>query len=149
MKKEDFVRRVENVLNTLECGFKFEQISNPLFGEEVAYVCRCGSPVTCFGMTFEVGLLVSLYNHEQYGWSIEYDIPFDYDDMNLTKWEMVDKIKEYTGSELGKIEKIIDGIFELVYAKYDVMHEVLGTEIERRMPDVEFADRHYCYNECA
>lgn len=148
MKKEDFVRRVESVLNTLECGFKFERVPNPPCGEEVAYVCRCGSPVTCFGMTFEVGLLVGLFNHEKYGWSIEYDIPFDYDDMNLNKRALADRIKRHMGTGQDNIEKIIDGIYELVYAKYEVMHEVLGNEIERRMPDVEFVDRHY-YAACA
>ena len=143
MKRDDFVKRVEGVLDTLDCGFKFEKLPTPVYGGDVCYVCKCNSAVSFCGMNFDSALMVELYNHTRYGWSLEYDISYEIDDLNHPKWEICRRIKEMLDLPDKVIEHIVDCIYEIVYAKFNDMHKELGREIERRLPDVEFADRHF------
>ena len=78
---ESVEQRVEDILSTLKCGYKFERMPM-LPGEEgdVCFMCAYPCPVNHYGMKFNFAMTVSVYTFEDGSKSIEYGCFQDLDD---------------------------------------------------------------------
>lgn len=143
---ESVEQRVEDILSTLKCGYKFERMPM-LPGEEgdVCFMCAYPCPVNHYGMKFNFAMTVSVYTFEDGSKSIEYGCFQDLDDWVTRKDVCIKNIMEKSGMDERDANKAWNAIADLIDLNVEAMHDIFGPEFEKRLPDVDIVDRCY-YN---
>lgn len=130
------IQKVEAVLNSLECGFKFTKET------EGSYCCLSGNPIIYAGMTFDWGLGVNIQTTPD-GVQVEYQCAFESEDCNLHKEALIHKIMQHAKVCRTEADNIIKVIWFVLEKQYNSMFYRFGPEFERRLPDIHIVDRIY------
>lgn len=146
---ESVEQRVEDVLDTLKCGYQFERMPKAVWSddeESVGFMCKCPCIVQTYGLKFGKALIVDIYNRKDGTKVVEYGCSKELYHYSLSVEDIVKAIMEKSGlneSEAGKVFNSIESILE---TSYDAMFEIFGREFEERLPDVDIIDRAFTSN---
>ena len=141
---ESVEQRVEDILKSLECGYRFKRM--PMSGEEnedVGFMCEYPYPISCFGMKFNFAMVVSVRTFKDGSKGIEYGCFEDLYDWDTRKDVCIRKIMEKSGMDERDADKAWNAIADLIDLNVEAMHDIFGPEFEQRLPDVEIVDRNY------
>lgn len=128
------IQKVEAVLNSLECGFKFTK------EKEGTWYCLSGNPVIYAGMTLDWGLGVEVCRTSN-GIEVEYQCAFESKDCDQLKGVMLCQIMQRGHLSKMEAEASLDAVMTILQVQYDSMLYRFGPEFERRLPDIHIADR--------
>lgn len=140
---ESLEQRVEDILNTLKCGYRFRRMPMSIENENVEFMCECPYPVSRYGMKFNFAMTVGVYTFKDGSKGIEYGSYHDLYDWDMRKGDCIKTIMEKSGMGEEEAEKAWDDIAEIMDSNMEAMIDVFGPEFERRLPDVEIVDRNY------
>lgn len=141
---ESVEQRVEDILKSLECGYRFKRM--PMSGEEneeVGFMCEYPYPISCFGMKFNFAMVVSVRTHKDGTKGIEYGCFEDLYDWDTRKDVCIKNIMEKSGMNERDADKAWNAIADLIDLNVEAMHDIFGPEFEQRLPDVYIVDRGY------
>lgn len=141
---ESVEQRVENILNTLKCGYKFQRMPMPgEEGKDVYFMCEYPYPISCFGMKFNFAMVVSVCTFKDGSKGIEYGCFQDLYDWDTRKDACIRNIMEKSGMNEKEADKAWNAIADLIDLNVEAMHDIFGPEFEQRIPDVYIVDRGY------
>ena len=141
---ESVEQRVENTLNTLKCGYKFERMSMPSEeSSDVYFMCEYPYPISCFGMKFNFAMVVSVCTFKDGSKGIEYGCFEDLYDWDIRKDVCIKNIMEKSGMDERDADKAWNAIADLIDLNVEAMHDIFGPEFEQRVPDIYIVDRNY------
>lgn len=141
---ESVEQRVEDILKSLECGYRFKRM--PMSGEEnedVGFMCEYPYPISCFGMKFNFAMVVSVRTFKDGSKGIEYGCFQDLYDWDTRKDVCIKNIMEKSGMDERDADKAWNAIADLIDLNVEAMHDIFGPEFEQRIPDVYIVDRGY------
>lgn len=147
---KEVVQKVERVLSSLKCGYKFEKKERfmKVFGKdilEVAFVAPSSSPVEFCGLSFNIGLCVSVTPSQDGGASVEYQCA-EYFGAAYNPRDVIEDVLGCRSREIMSYEsagRAYDGILDTLYEVYEGMLSRFSEEFEEALPDVYIVDR--CY----
>lgn len=143
---ESVEQRVENILNTLKCGYKFQRMSMSLEEEgDICFMCEYPYPISCFDMKFNFAMVVSVRTFKDGSKGIEYGCFQDLYDWDTRKDICIKTIMEKSGMYEKEADNAWNNIADHIDRNIEIMNEVFGAEFEKRLPDVEIVDRNYYY----
>lgn len=139
---EEIIKKVEEVLNSLECGFKF---TKHYYDDGVPYyVCTTGTPIVYAGMTFDDRLCVQL-NKSRDGWLIEYQCSWNPEETSGPRTKVIEKISQNMKISWADATRVYDKIIDILEINYDAVFYQFGPEFEKRLLDVKILDRLFWY----
>ena len=143
---ESVEQRVEDILKSLECGYRFKRM--PMSGEEyedVGFMCEYPYPISCFDMKFNFAMVVCVRTFKDGSKGIEYGCFEDLYDWDTRKDVCIRNIMGKSGMDEMDADKAWNAIADLIDLNVEAMHDIFGPEFEKRLPDVDIVDRCY-YN---
>lgn len=150
---KEVVQKVERVLSNLKCGYKFEKEERfiNVSGRkvlEVAFVAPSPSPVVFCGLSFNIGLCVSVTPSQDGGASVEYQCA-EYIGAADYPRDVIEDALGCRSREIMSYEsagRVYDGILDILEEVHEGMISRFSEEFEKALPDVYIVDRWHSYN---
>ena len=134
---EEIIKKVEEVLNSLGCGFKF---TKHYYDDGVPYyVCTTGTPIVYAGMTFDRRLCVQM-GKDCEGWKIEYQCSWEPEETAGPLLKVTEKIMKNAKICWDDAVRVYANIDEILVTNYDAVFYQFGPEFEGRLPDLYIVD---------
>lgn len=136
---EEIIKKVEEVLNSLGCGFKFTKHYD---SDGVPYyVCTTGNPIVYAGMTFDRRLKVCVGKGLLGEWSVDYQTSWEPEETAGPLLKVTEKIMKNAKICWGDAVHVYNSIDEILEINYDSVLYQFGPEFEGRLPDLYIVDR--------